>query len=86
MRSRVFPLALNACARYILIMKTTQTTKQGRDKANGQYAPAGLDKLCGCGHTLGQHSANRTTVAGVRVQECFEACNCECFKAARKPK
>lgn len=57
---------------------------QGR-QSNGQYA-YGLQRVCKCGHTLGQHIgqgpvAQRACIAG----ECSDApCNCEGFKLETK--
>jgi hypothetical protein len=55
-------------------------TKQiaARDKANGRYTDSRLDKLCSCGHTLGQHSAEKVG----KEQPCHE-CDCNCFTKKR---
>lgn len=54
--------------------------------ADGKYTYSKLDLVCVCGHTLGQHSAER--VKG--QQPCFcedgDGCACESFKRARAPK
>lgn len=62
--------------------------KVGRDNA-GRYKHTGNhERLCVCGHTLGDHSAEK--VDGQRP--CFagdfghEPCACECFKLKRKPR
>lgn len=50
-----------------------------RDKSTGEYTHS-RDRLCGCDHTLGSHSA--TTAGGSRP--CFEAgCACDKFRAPR---
>ncbi len=53
---------------------------EARDKATGRYADSKLEKPCRCGHTLGQHSAEK---AG-NERPCFAAgCDCGCFKKAK---
>jgi hypothetical protein len=47
---------------------------EGRDRKNGQYA-ATLDRVCVCGHTLGQHTA--ASCGGERP--CLE-CEPDCMK------
>ena len=52
-----------------------------RDQATGRYTDAKLSKLCVCGHTLGEHAAEKVGT----VQECFHAdCLCECFRKAKE--
>tara|TARA_R110000803_G_scaffold20201_16_gene52284 strand:- start:1112 stop:1318 length:207 start_codon:yes stop_codon:yes gene_type:complete len=44
-----------------------------------------FEKICVCGHTNGQHTAERVKVDGKMWQECLEeGCGCECFKKAKK--
>ena len=52
--------------------KTDDTTERARD---GRYTHA-LDRVCGCGHRKGQHTA-------ISPHDCCE-CECEKFKAVRK--
>lgn len=40
---------------------------------------------CKCGHTKGEHTAERAKVEGVTYQECLaDGCGCECYTRARK--
>lgn len=62
---------------------STETNEPTRD-SEGRYRHT-LEKLCVCGHTNGQHSAERIRVSGVMVQECLAAgCACACFKKKNK--
>jgi hypothetical protein len=52
-----------------------------RDKANGRYTDSRLDKPCTCGHTLGNHTADRDG----DYQPCLvNGCACDCFTKTRK--
>jgi hypothetical protein len=52
-----------------------------RDKATGRYADTKLDKPCTCGHTLGQHTADKSG----KVQPCLaDGCDCDCFTKAKR--
>lgn len=54
--------------------------QEARDKSSGRYTDSRLDKLCSCGHTLGQHSAEK---AG-KEQPCYaDGCDCDCFTKKR---
>ena len=51
-----------------------------RDKATGRYTDTRFDKLCTCGHTLGNHTAEKVG----NHQECLtDGCECECFTKVR---
>jgi|LWDU01.1.fsa_nt_gi hypothetical protein len=51
-----------------------------RERNTGKYAYS-VERACKCGHTLGDHSAERVKWEGQTLQECFaDACACECFK------
>lgn len=51
-----------------------------RDKSNGRYTDSKFDKPCSCGHTLGQHSAEKVG----KERPCFaDACDCNCFTKKR---
>lgn len=54
-----------------------------RDR-EGRYTFSDMDRMCRCGHTLGQHLAARVRDAGKMRQDCLE-CDCEVFKPAREP-
>ena len=61
-----------------------------REKNSGQYTYS-IDQLCQCGHSLGNHTAERSRdpVTGKRIQPCImgdfgEPCSCECFKPKKK--
>lgn len=57
-----------------------KTTKQKRDKKNGQYA-CELDTVCVCGHRCGEHAAVRFE----KEQPCFaDGCDCKVMKKAKK--
>ena len=51
-----------------------------------------FERLCVCGHTNGEHTAERVKVNGVWQQPCVTEygvgpegpCPCECFKLSRK--
>jgi hypothetical protein len=64
-------------------MGLMKTTAQSRDRGNGQYAHS-ADRLCKCGHRLGEHAAE--VVDGERP--CFhghgEDCECVKFTPAKK--
>jgi hypothetical protein len=48
-----------------------------RDKSTGRYADTKLDKMCKCGHTLGNHTADKFG----NQQPCLaDDCGCACFK------
>ena len=54
-----------------------------RDPANGQYAFSGdMERLCTCGHILGEH------IAGGFECQCVVGRDCKClkFKQSRKKK
>jgi len=55
-------------------METTAAPK--RSKRDGRYTFSDMEKVCGCGHTLGVHTADAP-------HECLE-CDCETFRPARK--
>ncbi len=47
---------------------------------NGQYQTT-FEKVCECGHTNGEHDAERTKHEGETFQYCqADGCECECFK------
>jgi hypothetical protein len=49
---------------------------------NGTYKHS--DGECGCGHSLGNHDAERVKVQGQYFQECqAEGCDCQVFKKKR---
>jgi len=53
------------------------TRNTARDKANGRYAHSRFDKVCACGHTLGEHTADKRG----NEQPCLaDGCECEVFK------
>jgi hypothetical protein len=53
---------------------------RNRERGTGRYAlTGGLDRVCACGHTLGNHMAERATFNGTTRQECH-LCDCECFR------
>lgn len=62
------------------------TTKTNRDRSSGKYVDTDLEKVCVCGHGLGEHTAAR--VAG--EQPCMhgcdfhsdDSCDCESFRKA----
>lgn len=61
-----------------------------REKRTGRYAPRNFDAVCVCGHTLGNHTAERATENGRALQPCLAAelegledCDCECFRRKR---
>lgn len=59
------------------------TTHQEHRSNNGQYTYSSLDRMCVCGHRLGQHLAgSRKGQAG--ECDCGEGCACEKFKATRQ--
>lgn len=47
-----------------------------RDKATGRYSDTKFEKPCQCGHTLGQHTAEK--VAGSQPCTVLD-CTCECW-------
>lgn len=52
-----------------------------RDRSTGRYVDTKFDKICECGHKLGQHTAVRSHGS----QPCLEdGCYCEAFKVARR--
>jgi hypothetical protein len=52
-----------------------------RDKKTGRYVDTKFDKPCTCGHTLGDHTADK---AGP-IQPCLALdCECECFTKAKR--
>lgn len=59
-----------------------------RDRKNGQFGH-GFDTLCTCGHTKGNHTADKRKHEGKWFQPCIVGdfgapfCNCECFTKAR---
>ena len=55
-------------------------TETKRERKTGRYAPMTLAAPCKCGHTLGQHVAERHR----GEQPCVaDDCGCECFKRAK---
>lgn len=63
--------------------------KQDRDARNGQYAFDGkLDRMCGCGHTLGLHGQGGSDcMAGTGCMNDPHPgtfCDCEKFHQARR--
>jgi hypothetical protein len=50
-----------------------------RNRANGRYTDSRLDKPCACGHSLGQHDAEK-----VGNEQPCQICDCECWKKAKK--
>lgn len=56
-----------------------------REKNTGKYTYT-LDRVCACGHTLGNHTAIKTKGAQPCVIGDFEdvSCDCECFKPAKE--
>lgn len=51
-----------------------------RDRGNGQYAPS-IDRMCRCGHPLGEHTAARNK----GQQPCLaDDCECLAFTGVRK--
>jgi hypothetical protein len=67
---------------------------QNREKGTGRYAFDGdFDRLCTCGHRLGQHTADRgrDPETGKMMQPCIIGddgrthCDCACFKPAPRP-
>ena len=62
-----------------------------REIGSGRYTyTGGLDRVCVCGHRLGEHSAARTVRKGIAIQDCLhdgsDDCGCKLFKPARKGK
>ena len=52
---------------------------------DGKYSYKNMDVGCKCGHTVGNHDAEKVRVDGVAYQYCqADGCDCECFKKARK--
>ena len=65
-----------------------EKAKQNREVNSGRYAFDGnFDRLCTCGHTLGNHTAarGRCPTTGKMEQPCMIDCGCECmcFKPAK---
>jgi hypothetical protein len=66
-----------------------KTATQNRDKADGRYTfEGGFERLCRCGHELGEHTAVRH--AGeqpclVSEPDAAEPCHCQSFRPARRP-
>lgn len=63
----------------MVYMMTTATTN--RDKADGRYVDTKFEKPCTCGHTLGQHTAER---CGAEQPCLADGCECDCFTKAKK--
>lgn len=56
-----------------------------RDLRNGQYKMSKMEALCVCGHTLGDHTAERDAKA--KEQECLvPGCPCSFFTRVKKAK
>jgi hypothetical protein len=72
--------------------------EQNREVGTGRYAfDGGFERLCVCGHTLGQHTAERgrCPVTKKMQQPCIVedsqghegcGCDCMCFKPAKVAK
>lgn len=63
------------------MMMNTVIGKQGPRETNGRYAPSRWDRVCRCGHPLGEHTAARFVAE--RDQPCLHASDsrdelCEC--------
>lgn len=78
-------------------MSEDSKADQNRERGIGRYTfDGGLERLCGCGHPLGIHTAARAKGPDGRMyQDCLnsdpnapgatgEPCDCRCFKPARK--
>lgn len=62
----------------------TRTGNEPRERGTGRYAYT-LDRMCACGHTLGDHTAVRSRDGGKSVQPCMEltqTCECTVFRPA----
>lgn len=65
---------------------------KNREQKSGQYTYRGdLERLCKCGHTLGNHCAERIKENGASIQDCmvstfepFTSCQCQCFEPQKK--
>jgi hypothetical protein len=58
-------------------------TKTGQERQdNGQYGSA-PDVVCTCGHTLGDHTAERPYACIIGDFAGYEICDCEKFKKQR---
>lgn len=55
-------------------------------RANGQTDYSDMDRVCACGHPLGEHSAHgaRECFVGQNTQLEGPVCECEKFKPTRK--
>jgi len=69
-------------------MRTTK--KAERENNTGRYKFT-VDRLCACGHSLDNHTADRGRGPdGKMCQPCIicdttgEECDCDCFKPAKK--
>ena len=62
--------------------KNTNNEAAPNRAQNGQYLHT-FEKVCTCGHTNGDHDAERATVAGEAFQYC-NLCACSCFTKARR--
>ncbi len=52
-----------------------------RNKADGTYTDSKPEKVCVCGHRLGQHTADRLG----KIQPCLEpGCECESFTKVKQ--
>lgn len=64
-------------------MSTPKPEPQPRT-ADGCYDHT-LDRPCRCGHTKGEHTAERLKIDGEWLQECCaDDCSCQRFMAARR--
>ncbi len=60
-----------------LVLRHGSKAVSTRDRANGRYAYSRFDRVCRCGHTLGQHTAEKVG----SEQPCLvDKCDCECFR------
>lgn len=55
---------------------------KARDRGNGQYVTY-LERVCVCGHSLGDHTAARVNGEQPCIEHECDGCMCRSFKAAK---
>jgi hypothetical protein len=67
-------------------MTQTRLAPQPRQTQTGRYMSK-FETPCACGHTNGEHDAERVRHEGVTYQYCqHDGCECSCFRKARTPR